>query len=195
MASPEKPLTPDQITALGALQRAADNMFETGLLQLMYDLDAGEEVQDMDFAWARDDHVDEGQTDAVRRIDELCRALGVDPDNWSASFLGGTVDRAYYQTAISRKDVRRSVLVGRSIGKYITELAFDVLPIEQYEDGVGYVKVSLARGEEHVLTLEAEANLDISWPDASDEEDQDDAEESQMNYQMTYRASIARVEP
>jgi hypothetical protein len=160
--------------------------FEDRLIELLYGLDEDGEVND----FFVDIYSERSKEQTVARINALSETLGVRATAWTEACVGGTWDNLYDSTSINRVGLRHIRLQGTSVGEYLLESSFDVLPIEMQEEGDGQVRLSLAISDERILTLHSQSSFDTTYP-----EDEDSDEESELGFDITFEASVHKITP
>lgn len=178
---------PSHDRLIQALKDQSDSHFETSLIKLIYEIDAGEEVTEIYIGETKSDRDDGSSKQAISRINELCEALGINPTKWTEVLLGGVLEGLSGPHTISKREARGIQLDGETIGEYLTRRAFDVLPIEMDEEGDGKVTLSLALESDHVLNLRADGNFYTEWADEDDDEG-----DTEVWFEMKYKADVLR---
>jgi hypothetical protein len=174
------------IVSMSQPQRPNIDAFETRLIELLYDLDAKEEVK----GFFVDTYEDTTEASTVARIDALAEALGISATRWTEVYVGGTSKNEYRVRPIDRLRVRHLGLHGTTLGQYLIDQAFEILPIGTQEEGEGEIQLSLWVGDDQVLTLHSESSFDTTRP-----EHEDSAEESELCFDVTFRADVYNIAP
>jgi hypothetical protein len=109
--------------------------------------------------------------------------------HWTARFLGGHTYSTWRNT-LRPHDINWARFKSMSLGEYVTSAAFDALPIEMSEEGPGYVDISLAVGEEHILRVQADGYYSTDYL-----EPEDDPQDFGfiVDYSIDYHATVARI--
>ena len=168
------------------LQSAAEDAFETSLIDMLYELEHGD-VDDLFIDVARNENGDADQIEAANRINKLCETLGVAPKKLIESFIKGRyASEPWFDRAITENDLRYWERRGLTIGEFVTERAIDALPIEKDEDGSSNVSFLAQTPYGCVVEIEGQGSYWMEYPP----EDSDD--ESIIGWSITYKASIKR---
>lgn len=191
---------------MSSIETARDDYFDTQLIEVLYAMDHHVDIQDFLIDSVRSEREEHDSKFAAKRINRLAAELGIIGTAWLDNFVTGEVDNVITTTTIgfSPEDKLRHELHNTTIGEYLTVLTYDKLPIEWSDEGDCTVSISLSVGTDYLLNLKGEGRLDTSYlytepvegdiDDTTDEDDMaDEVTESEMHYEMTFKANLVTL--
>lgn len=136
-------------------KRQAGGWFEESLIILLHELDEEAEKLRFEIGEVDSSTADHDFETARARINELFRALQIDPQAWTGALVNPDGARAYRDEylPIRRKEQIAISLKGVDVGDWFTEAAFGSLPIEQGGEGDMYILIVFDIGSNYRLKL------------------------------------------
>ena len=176
------------------LDAAINDRFDSTLVELLYSVDSRENVRDIQLGIVHSSSDEHDSSGVEHRIRQLMEVAGPTDVTWPRLFLGGVESGISGDARIkfSEADMRHFELHGISLGKFLTRLVYDKLPIEWSTEGESSVRLSLVVDNDYVLNLVGNGTFDTAYTYEREGADLDDDEpiDSEIIYELTFTADL-----
>lgn len=192
MTTPENPQSAKENTEPTIFD--LDPGYEDALLEALYILEALDKVEDFYIdEVSRYNEGNDQQKIITLKINELCKVLGIQPTRWTEHVVScdRVVESYREENVLSDADKKVLAVRGTSIGEYLFDRSFAVLPIEWGDEGSGSISITLRTPDDYEITILTEGIFDTSYAEGSDVDDTIDPD-GQMEIKINYTASIKK---
>ncbi len=175
-------------------ETAINDDFDSRLIEILYSVDHCEDIKGIHMGVVHNGSHEHDTGGIEHRVARLIEEVGPQGIKWPQLLLGGgavggLTDR---RMQFDEQDKRYFELHGIPLGKYLSQLVFDTLPIEWSTEGDATVKVSLAMDNDYVLDLIGRGNFDTAYTYDHEGADMDidDPSDSEIIYEMIFTADM-----